>query len=67
MNEVIYLGSMFSRDGRYEIDEERRIVAGNSVNGAIAALIAVHNAVLVPTAVIRQRFSCRNRTYNLSR
>ena len=40
---------MFSRDGRYEIDVERRIVAGNRVNEALAALIAVHNAVLVPT------------------
>ena len=60
MNEVVYLGSMFSRDGRYKMDVERRIAAGNSFNGALAALIrrrnvstaarlAVHNAVLVPT------------------
>ena len=59
MNEVVYLGSMFSRDGRYEMDVERRIAAGNKVNGALAALmrwrnvspaarLAVHNAVLVP-------------------
>ena len=51
---------MFSRDGRYEMDEERRIAAGNKVNGALAALmrrrnvsiavrLAVHNAELVPT------------------
>ena len=60
MNEVVYLGSMFSRDGRYKMDVERRIAAGNKVNGALAALmrrrnistaarLAVHNAVLVPT------------------
>ena len=50
---------MFSRDGRYEIDVERGIAAGNRVNGALTALmrrristaacLAVHNAVLVPT------------------
>ena len=28
VNEVIYLGSVFSRDGRYEMDEKRRIAAG---------------------------------------
>ena len=42
MNEVVYLGSMFSRDGRYEMDVERRIAADNRVNGALTA-------VLVPT------------------
>ena len=58
MNEVVYLGSMFSRNGRYEMDVERCIAAGNKVNGALAALmrrrnvctaarLAVHNAVLV--------------------
>ena len=39
MNEEIYLGSMFSRDGRYEMDVERRIAAGNRVNGALSALM----------------------------
>ena len=28
VNEVVYLESMFSRDGRYEKDEERYIVDG---------------------------------------
>ena len=58
---VVYLGSMFSRDGRYEMDVERLIAAGNRDNRALAALMrqwdvstathnmAVHNAVLVPT------------------
>ena len=60
LNELVYFGSMFSRDGKYEMDVERRIAAGNRVNGALAALmrrrnvstaarLAVHNAVLVPT------------------
>ena len=60
VNEVVYLGSMFSRDGRYEIDVGRRIAAGYRINGAFAALmrrrndstaarLVVHNAVLVPT------------------
>ena len=51
---------MFTRDGKYEIDVARRIIAGNRVNGDLAALmtqrnfstaayLAVHNAVLVPT------------------
>ena len=60
VKEVVYLGSMFSRDGRYEMDVERRIAADNRVNGALAVLmrwrnvttaarLAVYNAVLVPT------------------
>ena len=36
VNEVICLGSMFSRDGRYDMDVERRIAAGSRVNGALA-------------------------------
>ena len=51
---------MFSRDKRYEMDVERRIAAGNRVNGPLAALmrrrnlstaarLAVNNAMLVPT------------------
>ena len=51
---------MFSRDGTYELDTERRIATGNRVNGALPALmgrrnvsttarLAVHNAVLVST------------------
>ena len=57
---VVYLGNIFCGDGGYEIDVERRIAAGNRVNRALAALmrrrnisttalLAVHNAVLVPT------------------
>ena len=42
MNDVVYcgiLGSMFSRDVRYEMDVERHIAGGNRVNGALAALM----------------------------
>ena len=61
MNEVVHLGSMFSRDGIYERDMERRIATGNRGNGAAlaalmrlrnvstAARLSVNNAVLVPT------------------
>ena len=43
VNEVVYLGSMLSRDGRYDMDVGRRIAAGNKVNGALAALIRQRN------------------------
>ena len=39
VNEVVYLRCMFGRDGRYEMDMERPIAAGNRVNGALAALM----------------------------
>ena len=37
VSEVVYLGSMFSKDGRDEMDAERCIAAGNRVNGGLAA------------------------------
>ncbi|CAK1596166.1 unnamed protein product [Parnassius mnemosyne] len=60
VNEIVYLGSAFSRDGRCDLDVDRRVAAGNKVNGALTALVkrqgvaksarlAIHNAVLVPT------------------
>ena len=36
---VVYLGSMFSSDGRYEMDVKNLVAAGNRVDGALAALI----------------------------
>ena len=59
---MVYLGSMFSRDGRYEMDVERRISADNKINVALAVLmrqrnvstaarLAIHNAMLVPTVL----------------
>ncbi|CAG4954309.1 unnamed protein product [Parnassius apollo] len=60
VNEIVYLRSAFSRDGRYYLDVDRRVAAGNKGNGALNALVkrqgmvksarlAIHNAVLVPT------------------
>ncbi|XP_073943408.1 uncharacterized protein [Choristoneura fumiferana] len=60
VNEFVYLGSKFTRDGKYESDIERRVNAGNMVNGALhsfmnsrkvsnKACLAVHGGVLVPT------------------
>ncbi|KAJ0171844.1 hypothetical protein K1T71_012607, partial [Dendrolimus kikuchii] len=60
VNEFVYFGCAFSRDGRYTADIERRVNLGNSVNGALGKLLgaknlsqkaqlAIHNAVLVPT------------------
>ena len=61
VNEVVYLGSMFGRDKRYEMDVERRTAAGDRINRALAALMRRRNvsevslfgrtkyAVLVPT------------------
>ena len=58
--------SVFTRDGRYQMDVERRIAVSNRANGALDALMrrqnvstasrmAVHNAVVSTDAVIRQR------------
>ena len=60
MNEIVDFGSLFSRDGRYEMDAKRRIALGNMVNRVLAAWmrrrnvstsarLAVHSAVLVST------------------
>lgn len=60
VNEFIYLGSLFTRDGKCDGDIERRVSAGNKMNGALNSVVgssnvskkarlAVHNGVLVPT------------------
>ena len=41
VNEVVYLGSMFSRGERDELDAGRHIATLNRVNGALAALMHV--------------------------
>ena len=41
VNKVVHLGSMFSRDGRYEKDVERRIAASNRVNGCNQMLFQI--------------------------
>lgn len=60
VNEFVYLGSMFTRNGRYDEDIKRRVNAANRVSGALhcmmasrtvskEARLAVHNSVFVPT------------------
>ena len=57
----MYLGSIFSRNRRYELDVEMRIAVGNRVNGALAAC-SMHDKAKRRTqcsfgtdSVIRQR------------
>jgi hypothetical protein len=60
VEEFVYLGTLFTRDGKNEKDIERRVNAGNRVNGALHAFmgsqkvsqrarLAVQRGVLVPT------------------
>lgn len=60
VSEFVYLGSVFTRDGKIEKDVKRRVNAGNQINGALhsfvsrkgisqKARLAVHNGVLAPT------------------
>lgn len=57
MNETIYLSCVFSRDGKNNAYIERRLSAGNSLNGGLGKLLDalylshtyVSNAVLIPT------------------
>ena len=60
MNEYVYLGSMFTRDGRCESDIERRKTAGAKVSGALRPIMKsrsvsipakklMHQAILLPT------------------
>lgn len=60
VNEFVYLGCVFTRDGKYEEDIERRVKLGNQVNGALHSLmhnrnlsnkarLAIHEGVLIPT------------------
>ncbi|CAG5039926.1 unnamed protein product [Parnassius apollo] len=41
VDEFVYLGCVFSRDGRYDKDIERRVNAGNRVNGALHSIVKV--------------------------
>ncbi|XP_063542355.1 uncharacterized protein LOC134750982 [Cydia strobilella] len=60
VKEFVYLGTLFTRNGKHDKDIERRVSAGNRVNGALNAFmssqkvsqkarLAVHRGVLVPT------------------
>jgi hypothetical protein len=39
VKEFVYLGSMFTRDGKCDSDIDRRVIAGNMVNGALHAFM----------------------------
>jgi len=53
VNETVYLGCALSKGSSYTADVERRVLLGNSVNGALGkilgknlskkALLAIHN------------------------
>ena len=60
VNEYVYLGSLFSRDGRCDKEMERRKIAGSRVSGALRPLVRsknvslqakklMHNAILLPS------------------
>ncbi|GBP26889.1 hypothetical protein EVAR_16471_1 [Eumeta japonica] len=62
VKEFVYLGSLFTNDGKHDRDIERKVNAGNNVNGALLAnmntksvsrpaRLAIHNGVLMPTLV----------------
>ena len=39
MNRFVYLGSMFTRDGKIDADVEKRVNAENKVNSSIHAVV----------------------------
>ncbi|GBP23514.1 hypothetical protein EVAR_12794_1 [Eumeta japonica] len=60
VKEFVYLGSLFTNDGKHDRDIEGRMNAGNKVNGALLAImnsksvsrkarLVIHNGVLIPT------------------
>lgn len=59
VNYFVYLGFLFTRDGKCEGDNERRVRAGNQINGTLHTFLsqnitqkarqAVHKSILVPT------------------
>ncbi|GBP08873.1 hypothetical protein EVAR_78268_1 [Eumeta japonica] len=60
VEEFVYLSSMFTNDSKHDRDIERRVNAGNKINGALLAImnsksvsrqarLAIHNGVMIPT------------------
>ncbi|GBP72567.1 hypothetical protein EVAR_89663_1 [Eumeta japonica] len=60
VKEFVYLGSLFTNDGKHDRDMERKVYAGNKVNGALLAImnsksisrqtrLAICNGFLIPT------------------
>ena len=57
---MVYLESIFSRDGKYEMDVERRIATGNRVNRTLAALMRRRNSTAVRLAVHNAMYSLQH-------
>ncbi|GBP50109.1 hypothetical protein EVAR_17370_1 [Eumeta japonica] len=60
VKEFVYLGSLFTNDGKRDGDIERRVIAGNKINVAFLAImnsksvsrqarLAIHSRVLIST------------------
>ncbi|GBP66746.1 hypothetical protein EVAR_28613_1 [Eumeta japonica] len=49
VKEFVYLGTLFTNDGKHHRDIERRVNAENKANEALLAVLAVHNEVLILT------------------
>ena len=60
VNEYVYLGSLFSREGKCDLEIERRKMAGNRMNGVLRPITSsqnvsmkaktlLHKAILLPT------------------
>ncbi|GBP64728.1 hypothetical protein EVAR_56760_1 [Eumeta japonica] len=60
VKEFVYLGSLFTNNGKHDREIERKVNAGNKVNGALLAImnsksfsrqvrLAIHNGILIPT------------------
>ncbi|GBP71599.1 hypothetical protein EVAR_10812_1 [Eumeta japonica] len=62
VKEFVHLGSLFTNDSKHDSDIERRVNAGNKVNGALLAImnsksvsrqahLVIHNGVLTLTLI----------------
>ncbi|CAG5002623.1 unnamed protein product [Parnassius apollo] len=58
VDEFVSLGCVFSRDGRYDKDIERRVNAGNRVNGALHSIVKNQN-VSKKARMVMARYKCK--------
>ena len=63
---MVYIESIFSRDGRYEIVVKRRIAASNSINCPLVALMGRRN-VAVNTSIRGVSLADRIRNYKIQK
>ncbi|GBP67518.1 hypothetical protein EVAR_49885_1 [Eumeta japonica] len=55
VKEFVYLGSLITNDGKHDSDIERRVNAGNKVNGALLAImnsVSRHARLAIPNRVL---------------